>query len=295
MGNKNNAPRKTKHRHITFEHCGCQCKLYHQYNHCCNTNCFYHKSTQTTTVLQALKVHNAECLLNIIMDYVPNDTIQNMSTTQYKIWQSAVIFGLYANNVSPCKMFVKFMTKCEMHEIKVIILGNGGIGKSSLVFRFIISDYIEYFDPNIQDSFVKYLNLNNEKIMLNILDTAYGESEYYQDEQCQIEWIKDAKCCVLCFAMNDKQSFDSIDKYYNKVLSLKGNDNDWSMILVGLKCDLNNEMRCVLFDDILKKIKNWNLPYIEVSAKDNINIDYLFRVAFYEYWLQSQMKQIISH
>ena len=60
--------------------------------------------------------------------------------------------------------------------------------------------------------------------------------------------------------------------------------------MVGTKCDLkepNNEQHIINEQRAIKQAKEWNIPYIETSAKDKVNGHFLFEIAFYEYWIQS--------
>ena len=43
---------------------------------------------------------------------------------------------------------------------------------------------------------------------------------------------------------------------------------------------------------VIEKAKEWKMPYIETSAKDDRNVHFLFRVAVYEYWWKSHQAQL---
>lgn len=59
-----------------------------------------------------------------------------------------------------------------MREYKLVVLGSGGVGKSTLTVRFVQGVFIEKYDPTIEDSYRKKVEIDNEQCILEILDTA---------------------------------------------------------------------------------------------------------------------------
>ena len=62
-------------------------------------------------------------------------------------------------------------------ECKVVVLGDGGVGKSGLVIQFIMGQFIEEYDPTIEDSYRKQMEVDGNLAILDILDTA-GKFSY---------------------------------------------------------------------------------------------------------------------
>ncbi len=78
------------------------------------------------------------------------------------------------------------------------MIGDGGVGKSSLAMRFVYDMYVEDYDPTIEDSYVKEISLNsehNQNVVLNILDTA-GQSEY---NLMKGSWYREGDMFLLCY------------------------------------------------------------------------------------------------
>lgn len=59
-----------------------------------------------------------------------------------------------------------------MREYKIVILGSGGVGKSALTVQFVQGIFVEKYDPTIEDSYRKQVEVDGQQCMLEILDTA---------------------------------------------------------------------------------------------------------------------------
>jgi small GTP-binding protein len=60
----------------------------------------------------------------------------------------------------------------ENENIKVVVLGSGGVGKSSCTINFVTEKFHEKYDPTIEDSFTKQIHFGEDIIFLDILDTG---------------------------------------------------------------------------------------------------------------------------
>ena len=59
-----------------------------------------------------------------------------------------------------------------MREYKIVVLGSGGVGKSALTVQFVQGIFVEKYDPTIEDSYRKQVEVDGSQCMLEILDTA---------------------------------------------------------------------------------------------------------------------------
>ena len=60
----------------------------------------------------------------------------------------------------------------DMREYKIVVLGSGGVGKSALTVQFVQGIFVEKYDPTIEDSYRKQVEVDGQQCMLEILDTA---------------------------------------------------------------------------------------------------------------------------
>lgn len=68
-------------------------------------------------------------------------------------------------------------TSIAMREYKIVVLGSGGVGKSALTVQFVQGIFVEKYDPTIEDSYRKQVEVDGQQCMLEILDTAGTVSE----------------------------------------------------------------------------------------------------------------------
>eukprot|EP00490_Sorites_sp_Unknown_P007071 CAMPEP_0114656500 /NCGR_PEP_ID=MMETSP0191-20121206/12423_1 /TAXON_ID=126664 /ORGANISM="Sorites sp." /LENGTH=80 /DNA_ID=CAMNT_0001873811 /DNA_START=37 /DNA_END=276 /DNA_ORIENTATION=- len=62
-------------------------------------------------------------------------------------------------------------------EYKIVVLGGGGVGKSALTIRLVNDNFLEEYDPTIEDSYRKQCDIDGTPCMLDILDTA-GQDDF---------------------------------------------------------------------------------------------------------------------
>ena len=163
--------------------------------------------------------------------------------------------------------------------------GSGGVGKSALTIRMVTGDFLEEYDPTIEDTYRKQFVFNGEPVLLDILDTA-GKEEY---SSMLDQWLGDGKIFFLCFSVTNRDSWADTELYRRRLLQTKDlDDKDWAMILIANKCDLQED-RKVSEEEILEKAMEWNVPVVETSAKENKNVEHMFMSGIYAYWVNSQM------
>lgn len=158
-----------------------------------------------------------------------------------------------------------------MKDYKIVILGDGGVGKSNIIIKFLNNRFISYYDMTIEDRYKKILMLDDEIYNLDIIDTA-GQEEY---TSMRYQYITYGNYFVLVYSVDSNRTFENIDTYIQQILEVKDGKKDTSIILVGNKIDLN-ERREVSTEDGQLKAEKYNIPFIESSAKTGENIDNIF-------------------
>ena len=93
-----------------------------------------------------------------------------------------------------------------LEETKVVILGGGGVGKSSLTIRLVTDNFLDEYDPTIEDSYRKQVNIDSEAVLLDILDTA-GQEEF---SSMQDQWMREGKGFLLVYTITSKQTLDEV-------------------------------------------------------------------------------------
>ena len=120
------------------------------------------------------------------------------------------------------------------------------------------------------DSYRKLVEIENKKCMVDILDTA-GNEEFtsMRDLYC-----KDGDGFILVYSIVSNNTFESLSEIRDLIMRVKDID-DFPCILVGNKCDLEDE-RTVTKTEPQELAKKWGCPFIETSAKENINVKEVF-------------------
>ncbi|CAK4071196.1 unnamed protein product, partial [Aphanomyces euteiches] len=161
----------------------------------------------------------------------------------------------------------------ESREYKLVVLGSGGVGKSALVIRLVTDNFLEDYDPTIEDSYRKQVAIDNRQALLDILDTA-GQEEY---TTMQDEWMREGKGFLLVYSVTSQTTFDEIKTFKDKILRAK-DTNRVPMVLVGNKCDLERHRQVSLAAGKALAAE-WGCPFMETSAKERIrNEDCFFEV-----------------
>ncbi|KEH26012.1 small GTPase family RAB protein [Medicago truncatula] len=169
------------------------------------------------------------------------------------------------------------MALCRRTLLKVIVLGDSGVGKTSLMNQYALKKFSLKCKGTIGADFVtKDLQIDNKLVTLQIWDTE-GKETF---QNVCADFYRGADCCVLVYDVNCFESFDILDSWHDDFLK-KGNTSNHGIspfILLGNKVDIDGGKSRVVPE---KKAKKWcaskgNIPYFETSAKEDFNVDDAF-------------------
>ncbi|XP_072029687.1 ras-related protein M-Ras-like isoform X2 [Amphiura filiformis] len=155
---------------------------------------------------------------------------------------------------------------------KLVVVGDGGVGKSAITIQFFQKMFVADYDPTIEDSYIQHTEIDGEWCILDVLDTA-GQEEFSAMRE---QYMRTGDGFLLVYSVTDKASYENMKSFYTQILRVKDRDS-YPMILVANKVDLvqqrkvNEENGKALAADL------GQIPYIETSAKDPPqNIDAAF-------------------
>jgi Ras-related protein Rab-1A len=151
--------------------------------------------------------------------------------------------------------------------LKLVIVGNSAVGKSSLLLRFADGTFNDnYFTTIGVDFRFKTLNIDSKNIKLQIWDTA-GQEKF---RTITNTYYKNAQGVILVFDLTSKESLDDLAKYWiNEVESYA--DPDTRIFLIGNKKDMA-EQRVISEADAEQFARERKLDYFETSAKTDENV-----------------------
>ena len=130
---------------------------------------------------------------------------------------------------------------------------------------------MEKYDPTIEDSYRKQVEVDGQQCMLEILDTAGTE----QFTAMRDLYMKNGQGFVLVYSIVAMGTFNDLVDMHDQITRVKDSE-DVPMVLVGNKCDLNDS-RVVTTqqgEDMAKRFHD--CLFIEASAKMKVNVDKIF-------------------
>ena len=156
-------------------------------------------------------------------------------------------------------------------KFKLIILGSEGVGKSSLIEQFIYSQFKSSYNPSIGIDFIsKTVDLDSKTVRLQIWDTA-GQKRF---QSLFPSYLQDSSAAVIVYAIDNIESFHKVSEFIQLVKNER--EDEIFITLVGNKLDLS-EKRQVSTTEGENKAKEYNVRFIETSAKDGCNVIPLFK------------------
>jgi len=155
--------------------------------------------------------------------------------------------------------------------IKVIVVGNGQVGKTSMITRFAKGIFTNEYKKTLAVDFLEkklFVSAANEEITYLLWDTA-GQEEY---DSITRGYYKGAGAAIIAFSSIDRASFDAVRQWHQKV---KDECGEIPMVLVQNKVDLISQaaMSATEAEDIARSLR---LKLYRTCVKQNMNIQEVF-------------------
>jgi len=152
-------------------------------------------------------------------------------------------------------------------EHHLVVMGAGGVGKTTLIVQFVQHRFISDYEPTIEDSYRKQINIDSDPCLLDILDTA-GQEEY---AALKDQYMQTGEGFYLVYSILDRSTFEEVKDTRAQILKVK-NTPIVPVIVVGNKADVASQ-REVPTEEGKKLAASWNVPFFETSAKDGTNVE----------------------
>ncbi len=157
------------------------------------------------------------------------------------------------------------MNQSKKYIYKILVVGDGGIGKSTMIQRLITGKYFEQKITIGTDLASWSMDREGLLISLQIWDFA-GEKRF---RFFLPNYSRGADGCLLCYDITRYTSFQHLQEWYEVV---RANTSNPIFVLVGGKADLADSRRAVQFEDAEKFQKQHNIPsHFETSSKSGHN------------------------
>jgi len=154
--------------------------------------------------------------------------------------------------------------------IKLLLIGDSGVGKSCLLLRFCDDAWTPSFITTIGIDFkIRTIELDGKRIKLQIWDTA-GQERF---RTITVAYYRGAMGILLVYDVTDERSFNNIRTWYSNVEQHAS--EGVNKILIGNKCDWADK-RVVTVEQGRELAAELGIPFMETSAKVNISVEDAF-------------------
>uniref|UniRef100_A0A914QH10 GTP-binding protein Di-Ras2 n=1 Tax=Panagrolaimus davidi TaxID=227884 RepID=A0A914QH10_9BILA len=159
-------------------------------------------------------------------------------------------------------------------DYRVAFFGAGGVGKSSIVQRFVNGTFSDNYVPTIEDTYQQVISCNQKNVCtLQITDTT-GSHQFPAMQRLS---VSKGHAFVLVYSVTSLQSYNELIPIVLMLQEVKGSAlSDSPIMLVGNKKD-EESRREVEYSKAEKLATKWGIGCIETSAKNNENITELFK------------------
>ncbi|KAL0481158.1 Ras-related protein Rap [Acrasis kona] len=147
-------------------------------------------------------------------------------------------------------------------EHRIVMLGSGGVGKSAISLMFIKGEFVERYDPTIEDAYRKAIQIDNERVNIDLLDTA-GQEEF---TALRDTYMRTGQGFIIVYSVIDPSSFHEADEIFAQLLRTKDADR-LPVVIAANKCDCVND-RSVTTKEGQMLAKKYGATYLEVSARN---------------------------
>lgn len=154
----------------------------------------------------------------------------------------------------------------------IIVLGDGKVGKTSLILKTVNNEFRENLLSTVGiDYLEKKITVEGQKIKLKIYDTA-GQERF---KSIALKTTKTSEGVLLVYSITDESSFNSLEGWIESIQN-QINLNKKPLVLLGNKCDVPEDMRKIPFEKGQNFADKLNIKFFECSAKEGINVNEAF-------------------
>ncbi|XP_014662888.1 PREDICTED: GTP-binding protein Rheb homolog isoform X2 [Priapulus caudatus] len=143
---------------------------------------------------------------------------------------------------------------------KIALMGFRSVGKSSLTIQFVDGQFVDSYDPTIENTFSKDVKSKGQLYECKVVDTA-GQDEYSIIPQ---SYVMDIHGYILVYAITSNKSFEVVKVIHDKLL------------------DMTGKVKRVSTDDGKKLADSWKAMFLETSAKENESVTDMFECILQE-------------
>ena len=155
---------------------------------------------------------------------------------------------------------------------KTIIIGDPGVGKTSMILQFTDRAFRRSYIPTIGANITeKAISLHDTTFQMILWDLA-GQSKF---QKIRSLYYNGAQCVIIVFDLTKSESFENIKNWYADVKNNFSNFDEIEVVMCGNKCDLKEDIQ-ISNEKAINLANELNIGYLETSARIGKNIDKIF-------------------
>ncbi|KAK4773278.1 hypothetical protein SAY87_028297 [Trapa incisa] len=155
--------------------------------------------------------------------------------------------------------------------LKLLLIGDSGVGKSSLLLSF-TSNSFEELSPTIGVDFkIKHITVSGKKLKLAIWDTA-GQERF---RTLTSSYYRGAQGIIMVYDVTRRETFTNLSEVWAKEIDLYTTNPDCIKMLVGNKVDKEKD-RVVSKKEGIDFARQYGCLFLECSAKTRVNVEQCF-------------------
>ena len=156
--------------------------------------------------------------------------------------------------------------------IKLLIIGDSGVGKSSILLQFVENTFTDNFISTIGIDFrVRTIVIDGKRIKLQVWDTG-GQDRFKTITKA---YYRGAMGIILVYDVTDETSLLNIKEWIDDIKTSITSDTTSDIVIVANKCDLDNKM-AVDYTKGKALAEEYGMKFFKTSAKDSTSVENVF-------------------
>uniref|UniRef100_A0A1B0FFN2 GTP-binding protein Di-Ras2 n=1 Tax=Glossina morsitans morsitans TaxID=37546 RepID=A0A1B0FFN2_GLOMM len=165
----------------------------------------------------------------------------------------------------------------DLERIRLVVLGGAGVGKSSIVKRFLFKTYTDKYRATVEDLYNREYDLGGATLKVDILDTS-GDMQFPAMRRLS---IATAHAFLLVYAITSGQSFQCVKQCFEEIREQRADFQDIPIVIAGNKSDLAKTHQEVKLEEVTDwvycELPRLRAKALECSAKEDYNVTELFK------------------
>eukprot|EP00794_Sanderia_malayensis_P017884 gene17884-19667_t len=170
-------------------------------------------------------------------------------------------------------MVIKPM-QVKIPSVRIVVFGSGGVGKTSLIKRYLNNSFDEKYQPTIEDDYRKVVTYKGNLCDLTILDTA-GTHQFPAMRKLA---INNGDGFIIVYSIDDQLSLAEAKRQFEEIRDIKGSE-EVPVVLLGNKSDRSPTGRRKISREVgMETVEEWGITscHMETSARLNHNVTNAF-------------------